>query len=113
MPEIELKSETPLTYADVAEKLKIVKKNRDEEELGFRAKKAEEFLEAIGKDQLKGLAALKEKVKSLEIPRLKERQVINLVNIEPTDEDSVKAILSSDNITLKQEDVKRIVDCFA
>lgn len=111
MPEIEIKNETPLTYAEVAAKLKIVNKNRGEEEKGFRAKKAEEFLETFGKEDLKKVEAQKEKIKALNIQRLKDIQIVNLINIAPTDEDSVKFILANDNITLKQEDVKKLVDC--
>jgi len=112
MAEIEIKNQTPLTYAEVAEKLKIVKKSRSkEDELGFRTKKAEEFLETFTKDEFKKMSEMKESIKSLNMQRLKDKQIVNLVNINPTDEDSVKTILANDNITLKQEDVKKIVDC--
>ncbi len=111
MAEIKIKNETPLTYSQVAEKLDIVKKNIDQEELGFRTKKAEEFLEVFGKENLKRSEEIKKKLEGLEIQRLKERQITNLSNLMPEDEDSVKIILSNDNITLKQEDVQKIVDC--
>ncbi len=112
MAEIEIKNETPLTYAEVAKKLEIVKKQRSkDEEAGFRTKKAEEFLETFGKEQVKKVEELQKKLTDLNIPRIKERQIINLANLMPEDEDSVKIILANDNITLKQEDVKKIVDC--
>ena len=112
MAEIEIKNEIPLTYAEVAKKLEIIKKHKKtEEEAGFRTKKAEEFLEAFGKDQVKKVEELQKKLTVLSIPRVKEKQIINLANLMPEDEDSVKIILANDNITLKQEDVKKIVDC--
>ncbi|MBT4576853.1 hypothetical protein HOM13_03490 [Candidatus Woesearchaeota archaeon] len=112
MAEIEIKSQTPLSYAEVAKKLEIVKKHKiKDEELGFRAKKAEEFLETVGKDSLKKIEELQKKLAGLEMSRIKEKQIINLANLMPEDEDSVKIILANDNITLKQEDVKKIVDC--
>ncbi|MDP3916925.1 MAG: hypothetical protein Q8Q42_01410 [Nanoarchaeota archaeon] len=111
MPEIEIKNEIPLTYAEVAEKLKIVKKNRGDGEQGFRAKKAEEFLEIFGKEDLKKVEEKKQKLMALNIQRLKDSQIVNLINIAPTDEDSIKFILANDNITLKQEDIKKLVDC--
>ncbi len=109
MPEIEINKETPLTYSEVKTKLDKIKKITPE--LGFRAKKAQEFLEAFAKDTPKQTEALKEKLNNLNIQRLKEKHVAQLINIHPEDEDSIKAILSSDNLTLKQEDVKKIVDC--
>jgi len=111
MPEIKIKDSTPLTYAEVAEKLKIIKKAKEGGELGFRTKKAEEFLESFTKEDFKRMNEAKESIKKLDIQRLKDKQIVSLVNINPTDEDSVKTILSNDNITLKQEDVKKIVDC--
>ncbi len=112
MAEIEIKNETPLSYAEVSKKLEIVKKHKKaEEELGFRAKKAEEFLETVGKDNIKKIEDLQKKLAELEMPRIKNKQIINLANLMPEDEDSVKIILANDNITLKQEDVKKIVDC--
>jgi DNA-directed RNA polymerase subunit F len=111
MPEIKVKNSTPLTYAEVADKLKIIKKAKEGGEMGFRTKKAEEFLEIFNKEEFKNMNETKEKIKGLDIQRLKDKQIVDLVNINPTDEDSVKTILSNDNITLKQEDVKKIVDC--
>jgi DNA-directed RNA polymerase subunit F len=109
MPEIEIVKEQTLTYAEVKEKLDKIKKISPE--LGFRAKKAQEFLEVFAKDTLKQTNTLKEKLDGLGIQRLKERHITQLVNIHPEDEDSIKAILSSENLTLKQEDIKKIVDC--
>ena len=111
MAEIEIKNETPLTYSEVAEKLKTIKKNIGDEELSFRTKKAEEYLEAFGKEGLKKIEEITKKLGELDISRLKEKQIANLADIQPVDEDSVKMILANDNITLKQEDVKKIVDC--
>jgi DNA-directed RNA polymerase subunit F len=109
MPEIEVVKEEALTYPEVKEKLDKIKKINPE--LSFRAKKAQEFLEVFAKETQKQNSALKEKLSGLEIQRLKERHIAQLINIRPEDEDSVKAILSSENLTLKQEDVKKIVDC--
>ncbi len=112
MAEIEIKTRVPLTYAEVAEKLKVIKKSKKtEEELGFRTKKAEEFLESFDKEDFKRMKELKESIKNLNIQRLKDKQIVALVNINPTDEDSIKTILSNDNITLKQEDIQALLDC--
>jgi|TARA_Y100000310_G_C20174832_1_gene575343 DNA-directed RNA polymerase subunit F len=108
MAEIEIIKEYPLTYPEVAEKLKKIKSELGE--LEFRAKKAEEFLEIFGKEE-KEVKLQKEKLNELKIQRLKGKQITQLVNISPTDEDSIKSILATDNITLKQEDIKKIVDC--
>tara|TARA_Y100000310_G_C20700699_1_gene829582 strand:+ start:1312 stop:1659 length:348 start_codon:yes stop_codon:yes gene_type:complete len=109
MPEIEVIRESPLTRAEVTERMKAIKKNCDE--LSFRATKTHEYLEVFGKADLKTAKALREGLEKLEIQRLKERHIAKLVEIAPEDGDSIKAILSSENITLKQDDLQKIVDC--
>ncbi len=111
MAEIEIKSEKTLNYSEVADKLKIIKKNLGENEPGFRTTKAQEFIDSFGKEGLKKVSDLKKALETLDVQRLKERQINNLANVQPTDEDSIKIILSNDNITLKEDDLKKIVDC--
>ena len=43
--------------------------------------------------------------------RLKETHIAKIVDLEPKDIDSLKAIFASENITLRPEDLKRIVEC--
>jgi len=106
MQEIEIINETPLTLSEIKAKLEKTKKD----DLGFRATKAMEYLKVFGKEKKEKVNELKKKIEDLNIQRLKDRQIIKLIDLKPKDEDSVKSILSTDNITLKQEDIKRIVD---
>ncbi len=106
MQEIEIINETPLTLSEIKAKLEKAKK----EELGFRSAKAMEYLKVFGKEKTEKVNELKKQLEELNLQRLKDRHIIKLIDLRPKDEDSIKAILSAENITLKQEDIKRIVD---
>jgi DNA-directed RNA polymerase subunit F len=82
-------------------------KKRDKE-LNFRAKKVEEYLKTITK--VKEYEKLMEELEGAGISRLKPKHITLIVNIAPTDIDSLRATLSGENITLKDDDLKKIVD---
>ncbi len=82
-------------------------KKRDKE-LNFRAKKVEEYLKTVPK--VKDYEKLKKDLESADIGRLKEKHIALIINISPKDVDSLRAVLSGENITLKEEDLKKIVD---
>ena len=82
-------------------------KKRDKE-LNFRAKKVEEYLKTVTK--IKEHEKLAKELEDAGISRLKPKHITLIVNIFPTDVDSLRSILSGENITLKDEDLKKIVD---
>ena len=82
-------------------------KKRDKE-LNFRAKKVEEYLNSISK--LKNYKELKKELESLQITRLKENHITSIINILPKDIDSLRVVLSGENLTLKQEDLDKILE---
>jgi len=82
-------------------------KKRDKE-LNFRAKKVEEYLKTVSK--VKEYEKLVKELDDAGVSRLKPKHITLIVNIAPTDIDSLRAILSGENITLKDEDLKKIVD---
>ena len=81
-------------------------KKRDKE-LNFRAKKVEEYLNNVTKT--KTYKELKKELESAGITRLKEKHITLIINILPTDIDSLRTILSGENLTLKQEDLDKIM----
>lgn len=108
MAELEIIKEVPVTMAELKEKLTTIKKNH---ELSFRANKTLEYLGATTKSKPKEAEELKKKIQALDIMRLKETHIAKIVDLEPKDVDSLKAIFASENITLRPEDLKRIVEC--
>ena len=82
-------------------------KKRDKE-LNFRAKKVEEYLKTVTK--VKDYENLVKELEDSGISRLKQKHITLIVNICPTDLDSLRTVLSGENITLKDDDLKKIVD---
>lgn len=108
MPRIEIKSENPITLAEVKARLEDVKKR--DKELTPRATKTQEYANEFAKLKEKEAIALKEKIMALNIPRLKPRQVTKLVDLHPKEADSIRMILTGDNITLKSEDTEKLLE---
>ena len=108
MGEIEIIQETPISLVDVKEKLSKIKR---EGEPGFRTKKMDEYLTNFVKLKEKEAVAIREKLKGLNILRLNEKCMVKLVDLHPEDQDSVRLILSSENVTVKPEELKNIVEC--
>ena len=99
--------EKEISLSEVKAKLAKVKKKR---ELGIRATKTEEYLnhfDIISIDQVK---ELKIAFEAADVPRLRDRHINRLIDIMPEDVDSVKVILSGENLTIKPEHLKKIVE---
>ncbi len=109
MAELQVINETPLALYELKEKLADIKKR--DKELSFRGKKGEDYLNVVVKTKEKKLSELKEQLTRLEISRLKQIQIIKIVDVLPKDIDSLKIIFSGESTTtLKQEDMARILD---
>ena len=108
MAEIEIVSEKPLTLPEVKEMIVEVKKNG---ELGFRANKTIEYTELFVKQKPSETAEMKKKIEELNIMRLKDKVITKIVDLMPADAESLKMILTTENITIKQEDLGKILEC--
>lgn len=106
MAEIEVVNEVPITMAQMKKKLEEIKKR--DKELNFRAKKVEEYLDLfLAKD--KKQEELRKKITDLNISRLRDRQITKILDLMPKDIESLKIIFSGDNVTIKQEDLDKIL----
>ena len=106
MAEIEVVNEVPITMAQMKKKLEEIKKR--DKELNFRAKKVEEYLDQfLTKD--KKQEDLRKKITDLNISRLRDRQITKILDLMPKDIESLKIIFSGDNVTIKQEDLEKIL----
>lgn len=108
MVSIEVLGETPLTMVEMKEKLAIVKKHH---ELAFRSAKTEEYLTMFAKQKPKDIEAVRKKLQELNILRLKENHVTKILDLQPKDIESLKTIWAGENITLKQEDLQKVIEC--
>ena len=105
MGNIDLIEEKPLSLIEMNEKLEQIKKR--DKELDARANKTDEYLMRFV-DAKKG-TELTKKLEGLDIPRLRDRHVKKILDIMPKDMDSLKMIFSGENLTLKQEDLDKII----
>ncbi len=108
MAEIEITNEKSLTLTEVKEMLVGIKKNT---ELGFRANKSMDYVELFAKQKPSEAAEVKKKLEELNIMRLKDKVIAKIVDLQPTDAESLKMILATENITVKQEDLGKILEC--
>lgn len=109
MPEIQVIKDDPLTLSELKSKLDQIKKR--DKELSFRAKKTLEYLDIFTDLSEKKAQELKKKLLDLNIGRLKDKHIAKIIDVHPKDLDSLKVILSGENLTLKQEDLQRILEC--
>ena len=105
MSNMELIEESPLSLVEVKDKLAEIKKR--DKELDARALKVEEYVNKFAQE--KKTKDLADKLKKLDISRLKDRNIKKIVDIMPQDADSLKSLFTGDNLTLKQEDLQKII----
>ena len=103
---LEIISETPINSLQLKEELSKIKKR--DNELNFRAAKAEEHLERLSLH--KDADAVFEKISKLEIPRLKEQHMHKIIDIMPATIKDLKAAMQGYTISLSNENMKKIVD---
>ena len=68
-------------------------------------------LDKFAKADSKKVKEVRKKLEELGISRLKPRHVNKIIDIMPKDIGSLRAVFAGENITLKQEDLKKILEC--
>lgn len=107
MPDLKVLNERALTLSELKDKLETIEKR--DKELSFRANKTKEYLNSFSTKKFKEMEALKKKIEELNVPRLKDRHIAKIIDIAPKDYDSIKLLLSGEAITVKEEDLKKIL----
>ena len=97
--------ETPITNTKARE---ILKERKKEIELGYEQKNAYDYLKKYDKLTSKKSKELFDKFK--EIKKLRERQIIAIVNIMPRDKDDLRLILEKDYNLLTEEEKTNILE---
>ena len=103
---MEIINEKSISISELKEKLEEIKKR--DKELTFRGQKVDEYLKKVSK--FKKHKELRAELEKLEVSRLKERHITKMIDVLPKDIDSLRATLVGENLTLKQEDLVKIVD---
>lgn len=95
-------------FCDVKDQLEKIKKR--DEELNFRAQKTLEYLEQFCKLSKKQADELMEKLEGLNVPRLRDLHFNKIIDIMPTHPNDVKVALQGYNITVSNDNCKKIAD---
>lgn len=109
MGRIEIIEEKPVTLTEAKELLGKIEKR--DKELPTRTQKTKEYLNKFAKLTKKEIKDLKDKLIKLNITRLKEKTIAKIIDIQLKDIDSLRTILTAENLTLKQEDLQKIIEC--
>lgn len=104
MGEGEKINEEAITLAETKNILENIKKR--DEEFGFRSGRTYEYLTSIDIKNEKKAQEMKQKIEELNIPRLKEEQIVKIVDLMPHSLDELKVILQG--VTITNENLKKI-----
>lgn len=107
MSEFEVVEEVPVSLVELKESLKSMKADGP---LSFRAEKTNAYLDVFVTESVKDVKVVEKKIMDLNIPRLKDRHIVKIVDMMPKDIDSLKMLLSTETLTIKDEDLKKILD---
>ena len=107
MSNAEIIQEKPITLVNLRSKLDKVGKKEDE--LNFRAVKVQEYLKKFAKFDVKKSEEMYKKIEELEIPRLKDRQIVKIIDLMPEDIEDLKTIFSGEITTITPENLEKIM----
>ena len=107
MAEFTVLEENPISITELKSRLATIE---EEGTLSFRGEKTKQYLENFAKTEMKDLEKVREEIKALNIPRLKDRHIIKILDVMPTDLDSIKMLLSGETLTISDEDLKKIIN---
>ncbi len=102
-------TETPVSVYDIKEQLESIKKR--DGDLTFRGNKVEEYLQQFTMVSPKKAKEIKAKIEELQVPRLKEAHIFKIIDVMPKHLEELKVVLQAYTITVKDEHLKKILDC--
>jgi len=103
----EIISEQPMPMVDVLNALDKIKAK--EKELNYRAQRTDEYVRQFMSIDKKKAKELIEKLNNLKITRLRDIHIYKIVDLMPMSVEDLRAILQAYTITIKAEDLKKIV----
>ena len=102
---MEIKEERLVTWAEAKN---ILLKKEKEKELGYEQRNALEHLRKFANLSESKAKEMAEELKKIE--KLREKHIVNLVNLLPQDEEELRLIFANEIITLTDEEKKTILD---
>ena len=105
MANLEVINENSLNIYELKDKMDSIKKSD-----GALTPRGIKTYNYISKFVKKDFKKLKEKLIELNISRLKDKHINKIIDILPKDIEELKSILSGENLTLKQEDLTKIIE---
>ncbi|MBI5872062.1 hypothetical protein HZB88_03165 [archaeon] len=103
MADISIINELPLSLVELKKRMDNIEKK------GYRGQRTRDYLNGIAKAKPKEAEEIAERIRKLDIPRIKDKHIAKLIDIMPKDKDSVKMILSGEIIILKEEEIQKIL----
>ncbi|HLD19124.1 MAG TPA: hypothetical protein VJB90_03880 [Candidatus Nanoarchaeia archaeon] len=101
-------SETPINLSELKEEIEKIKKR--DPEINMRVGRIEEYTNAFMPLTAKKGKELFDKLVALNIPRMKEQYYHKIIDILPTNMNTLKAVLRSYPITISNDNIKKILD---
>ncbi len=98
----------PVTLADV--KARLGESKKDNKELSFRAEKVNNYINDLNIPEKSKVEELQSKLLGLNISRLRDRHIVKILDIMPTDLETLKSIFTGEAVSIKQEELKQILD---
>ena len=106
--DIEIIEEKPLSMAESRARIDEIKKR--DKELNFRANNVKGYLDEFSNIDIKKAKDMSNKINELGIGRLKDKHIAKILDVMPKNIDQLKAIFSGENLTLKAEDLEKILE---
>lgn len=106
MSDIEIISQTPITLAELKSKLSKAKSKEE----SSRVTRVKGYLDDFAPVELSEAKKLKESIEGLGFQRLKDRIIVKIIDMQPKTTDELKILFAGENITLKQDDLAKIVE---
>jgi DNA-directed RNA polymerase subunit F len=103
-----VQSEEAIDMYEVLKELKAVEKR--DGTLGFRAEKTKEYITDARQLTDKRVKEIREGIVALEVPRMKSEHIAKIIDVMPVSLDDLKNLISSFNITVKDDYLKKMVD---
>jgi len=108
MSKVEILEKIPVSLSELKSELNTIEKR--DGELGFRAGKTKEYVNAFANLSKTAFSDLKKQLEALQVPRLKEDHIVKILDVMPKSVDELNVILQGYTLTVSKENVKSIVD---
>ena len=108
MPSSIILEEKPIHLAELKERLDKIE-TRDKE-LGFRATKTKDYLKKFSKLDNKKSTELIAEIQKLNIPRIRDRQIVKIVDLLPISIDELRMIFVGEITTITPENMQQILN---